>query len=547
MTRLRPLALLLLILCPLAPVSWAWGQATRPSTRPADAEAEAEAAAELPTFDLWYAMLLGGQRAGHSHVTASLEDGRYITVSDSQLAIRRGPARLDIRTTSRFEETPEGKPLRATSSMKQSAMTIEQELVFADPPARPMLTTRQLDAEGNVTSESTREIEPVQGQWATPGQLARQWQRAAARDADAFEARTLDVSMGVKPFTLEAKRAAEAGDEVEVYGKAVPATAWDVAVSNLPGMTLRQWIDREGRPVKMSLPLMPGMEIDVLLADRATATADVEAPEVMAAMLLEPAEGSVAIKEPRESRTAVYTVRFGAGEATGEAEGEAADLPRLPRAGYQRVVWGDQQTAKVVVDLTSPVAPGDDLPGEEHLAASTMIDFKNPAIRKVLGELPPETARRTPARLAGDLRALVARYVNAKDLSVGMATASEVCRTRQGDCTEHAVLLAALLRANDIPSRTVTGVVYADQFLGRDGVFGFHMWTQAWLEGEGGEQGKGGRWVDLDPSLPPDGPAFDATHIALGTSAMADDDLNNEMIRLLPLMQGLTIKVEAMQ
>ena len=38
-----------------------------------------------------------------------------------------------------------------------------------------------------------------------------------------------------------------------------------------------------------------------------------------------------------------------------------------------------------------------------------------------------------------------------KDLSVGFATAADVARTAQGDCTEHAVLLAALLRASDIP------------------------------------------------------------------------------------------------
>lgn len=548
MTPPRPLTLLVLLLVTLGGLSLAPAQTTRPATQPATQPA-AESRADLPTFDLWYAMLLGGQRAGHSHMTATIEGDKYITTGDTLISIRRGPAKLDIGQTYRFEENLDGKPLRATSAMDQGGVIIERDLRFGK---TLTLTTRRLDAAGKVLSENTRDIPAIEGEWSTPGQLAREWERALAGGEKEVEARTLDIAMGVEPFTLKATRAPDAGDEVEAFGKAVPATAWDVELSNLPNMTVRQWLDEEGQPVKTTLPLMPGMEIEMLLADRATATADIEAPEVMAAMLLKPAEGSVIIEKPRTSKMAVYTVTFG-GEAEGEGGGEAgggadkANLPKLPRAGYQRVVWGDEHTAKVVVDLTSPVNPDDDLPGEEHLASSTMIDFKGERIGDLLPRaIGPKDPMPKP-EAAARLRAFVADYVNAKDLSVGMATASEVARTRQGDCTEHAVLLTALLRKAGIPARTVTGVVYADEFLGQRGIFGFHMWTQAWLDGEGEGQGKGGRWVDLDPSLPADGPDFDATHIALGTSAMSDDDATNDLIRMLPLMQKLTIKVEAMR
>ena len=40
------------------------------------------------------------------------------------------------------------------------------------------------------------------------------------------------------------------------------------------------------------------------------------------------------------------------------------------------------------------------------------------------------------------------------------ATAAEVARSREGDCTEHAVLLAALARARGIPARVAMGLVY---------------------------------------------------------------------------------------
>ena len=137
------------------------------------------------------------------------------------------------------------------------------------------------------------------------------------------------------------------------------------------------------------------------------------------------------------------------------------------------------------------------------------------------------------------MRAFVQRFINSKDLSVGLATASEVARTQQGDCTEHAMLLAAMLRAQRIPSRVVSGVIYVDQFLDQSKMFGYHMWTQAWLEDDG-KPGKG-RWIDLDAVLP-DKP-FDAAHIALTTSAMSNDSLTNDLVAMMPIVGRLKIKV----
>ena len=59
-----------------------------------------------------------------------------------------------------------------------------------------------------------------------------------------------------------------------------------------------------------------------------------------------------------------------------------------------------------------------------------------------------------------------------KNLSVGLATAKEVARTLAGDCTEHAVLAAALGRAAGIPTKVATGLVYFQ------GMLGYHMWTE---------------------------------------------------------------------
>jgi hypothetical protein len=64
------------------------------------------------------------------------------------------------------------------------------------------------------------------------------------------------------------------------------------------------------------------------------------------------------------------------------------------------------------------------------------------------------------------------------------------------------VLLAALGRALDIPTRVVDGLAYTDHYAGKEHVFVPHAWTQAWVDGH---------WQSFDAALP----GFDAGHIAL--------------------------------
>ena len=54
--------------------------------------------------------------------------------------------------------------------------------------------------------------------------------------------------------------------------------------------------------------------------------------------------------------------------------------------------------------------------------------------------------------MACRLEKLVRDKMQAQDFSQAFATAAEVAETLQGDCTEHAVLLAALCRAREIPN-----------------------------------------------------------------------------------------------
>merc|ERR1712086_413107 len=149
---------------------------------------------------------------------------------------------------------------------------------------------------------------------------------------------------------------------------------------------------------------------------------------------------------------------------------------------------------------------------------------------------------------------------------------SEVVRSQTGDCSEYAVLLCALLRADNIPARICSGLVYVEKHgeiqgnptvdnpydkkgkkkkkkgkkgkkgsveiaadgstipVGRadhngvTGNFGWHMWTQAIIDG---------KWVDLDATL---NTPYSVGLVLLGTTGLADADGHAGEMELVSLI-----------
>lgn len=104
-------------------------------------------------------------------------------------------------------------------------------------------------------------------------------------------------------------------------------------------------------------------------------------------------------------------------------------------------------------------------------------------------------------------------------------SAREALASREGDCTEYALLLAAAGRARGIPTRVVAGLAYGSRFVGKSHVFGPHMWVQAW---------NGRRWVSYDAGLG----EFDAGHLALAVGDGSPESLRG-VLDLIPRLRIL--------
>lgn len=152
-------------------------------------------------------------------------------------------------------------------------------------------------------------------------------------------------------------------------------------------------------------------------------------------------------------------------------------------------------TLAPVVEVLQPVT-------EERSAATFVVDYDEPAVAELLATVP--AANRTP----GGLETFVAETLR-ETHSRGFDIASRTAALKAGDCTEHAVLLTALLRASGYSARIVIGVVVV---VNREfALAAGHAWA---------EVSEDGVWRRLDAAL-----------YAGRSAASAEDDPDAALLR----------------
>ena len=177
----------------------------------------------------------------------------------------------------------------------------------------------------------------------------------------------------------------------------------------------------------------------------------------------------------------------------------------FPHTAEQAVSPGpNKQTVRITVTPKAEAGKQSQTKAaEDYLKPSRYIEADDPAVQK-LANLWAYGVKK-PATVARLVQSHVNQHIVKKSLSVGYAGAADTAKTREGDCTEHAVLMAAVLRAKGIPARVAFGLAYVPSFKEHRHVFIGHAWTQAYING---------RWRSYDAALE----RFDSGHILLGTS-----------------------------
>lgn len=195
--------------------------------------------------------------------------------------------------------------------------------------------------------------------------------------------------------------------------------------------------------------------------------------------------------------------------------GGVHNLPLMLSGGRQKFSSG-------ILTITQEETPDTAQPNngpklfQQYLQPSPLVQSDAAEIQKQAAKIvsPKDSP---PARLRKIVH-WVYRNVEKKPV-LSVPNALEVLKNKAGDCNEHAVLTAALLRAADVPVQMETGLVYLK------GRFYYHAWNTAYV----------GRWVTADAVF--DQIPADVTHIRLARGEGA------EQLDLLGVMGKITLEV----
>ena len=192
-------------------------------------------------------------------------------------------------------------------------------------------------------------------------------------------------------------------------------------------------------------------------------------------------------------------------------------------------VADDGNTADVTVSALRPTTPGTGAstpPPATSVTSSALIQSDDSEVMRHAQQVRP--AGDDPWDLAVAIERYVYESVREKNFSTALASAATVARNLSGDCTEHAVLTAAICRARQLPARVLIGLVYVES----EQAFVFHMWNEVWIDGH---------WIPIDATLGNGGTG--AAHLILARSDLSTGDAFSAFLPVINVLGRLEIEV----
>ena len=462
--------------------------------------------------DRWYEVYLGQSKVGFAHSTMKLVDGEVRSESVFEMKIKRAGQVIGMKVAERTRETIEGKIIGFSGETLMAGIPIlkkgwieEGEIVVKEKQFFRESTKRYpLDPRGKMT-------------W---GFLKLLREKGFKKEGMTHEASIYSSDFGMaKPTraivrTLGPRKITLGDEETTAYETEIEM------ITKLGSMKTTNWLDKEGIAVRTKMK-MGGLAIDI----RQTSEERAKAEEPLKEDFLLNTVISLRAEIPKDARRSVFRLKAKNGK-----------LPDIAYEGNtQKVRRIDEQTIEIEVlaEDWKRIKKGKGHPLQvdaEFREPNILIDCEDKLVKRLAQQ--GSQGSRNVFEMADKLCHFVSHYVSSKNFSVGFASASEVARKREGDCTEHGILLAALGRAVGIPSRVATGIVYVKEFKGMKNALVYHMWTQFYLKG---------RWVNLDSALRK--VRCPADRIILFASSLKNDSLVESMLPTSELINNLTVEM----
>lgn len=454
----------------------------------------------------WQVIHMAGVRVGYAHVATherTAEDGTRRIVTDmlNYMEIRRFNMTLKMTVQQQTEETEDGRLLSFRFKLD-------------NPPISETRTVGRIEGETlhletHANGKVTQTTQPWDPELKSPAWQDRQLEEHPLEPGETREFRMFDPQFNQAATVTMTEKGADRTALLD--GSLVDAKKVALTHSLIPGFVIDTYLNDAGEVIKTETNLLQTVTYTV---DRETALQELTSePLDLAIETLVKVEP---IEKAYQREKIVYRIRVpGGGAAAHFAVGPTQSVHEISDIEIELTV------TSLKPDVRNPVPDSGDEPDPVFLKPTRFLDCEDP---DVAGHASKAAGDRTdPAEIAVAMEKYVHTAMTDKNFSTGLATATEVARDLQGDCTEHAVLLAAMLRAKEIPSRVAVGLVYSD----RHSAFAGHMWTEAYLNGQ---------WVPLDATMGAGG--IGAGHIKVTDSSL-DEDAPTPVAAFIPMMHLL--------
>lgn len=476
--------------------------------------------------ETWDAAYLEGGKAGFVHTTVHEMDraGAKVlrTTTELQLTVQRFKDRIQMRMITGNEETPAGK---VTGVFMTQFLGKNQQLVLNGAVAADG-DQLLVKVDNGRLERKVRWNDQVVGMY----RQERLYKERKVKPGDKFDYLSYEPTVNT---VINVRVVVKDEEEVEVLGLKKVGAKTDYVTREkkrllrvetkpdkieVPGAsvqlpTMISWLDKDYLPVRGEV------QIDGVgrVVFQRTTEAVAKGQDGGIARITDIGIGQLirlnrVIPRPHDSKSVVYRVTLNGDDDPGTAfaQDDRQQIKNLK---------GNTFEIHVKALRSPPAQETADKPKDEFLKSCYFINSDDAKVREFARQ-----AVRTetdPWKKAQRIEKWVHDHIENKNFTEAFATSDQVAKTLEGDCTEHAVLAAAMCRAVGVPSRAAVGLVYVNTRGGP--VMGFHMWTEVWVRGQ---------WVAIDATLGEG--SIGAAHIKVADHSWHDVQ---SLVPLLPVMR----------
>ncbi len=463
------------------------------------------AAGAEPDIELWYDVTLDGVSMGYSREWVETDEAGDITTGVyTRMLVMRNTDLIKLEVSERWTETPDGRPLEYHMTTHTSERETKVDFVLQGETARLRRA---------IGDDATIADVPVPVGLLFPAAVKRLLVERGSATGTSYSYLGFDAETeAVATYTVTV----DGEETLELLGQSVELTRYTVNCDARAGLPVHEWRDADGLLWKYELP-SAGMTLT--RTTKELAQAEKEAFDLLTATAV---PTNITLRAPFRVDDALLELWLDDGSAIDEF---------LVEDARQTIEGHTDRGVLLRVTRTKPDPAGivrfpiRSTPMKDYMDGNPLMQTWYPRILGVASRQAWGTDQNT-WKVSKNIEKWVFDEVEKKGFGTGFASATEILDSREGDCSEHAVLMAAMIRSLSIPSKLVSGVThYQGEFL-------YHMWVEVWT-GDG--------WYALDPTIG-DG-SVDAMHIKFGESSAKRGNVSDLALGILRVLGRLNVRI----